>query len=83
VFKSNFWRNVDQTELSKEQVKVLNRMLDGDFCSGINTSQYHKVAKVSKPTATRHLTALVGLGCLEKSGAGRSTRYMLVNLSSK
>jgi Fic family protein len=83
VFKSNFWRNIDQTELSKEQVKVLNRMLDGDFCSGINTSQYHKVAKVSKPTATRHLTALVGLGCLEKSGAGRSTRYMLVNLSSK
>lgn len=78
VFKTNFWCRVDQTQLSAEQVKVLNRMLDGDFMDGINASQYHKVAKVSKPTATRHLTALVGAGCLEKSGLGRSTRYVLV-----
>lgn len=78
VFKTNFWRNVDQTRLAKEQVKVLNRMLDGDFTDGINTSQYHKVAKVSKPTATRHLATLVELGCLVKSGGGRSTRYQLV-----
>ncbi|MGC9494214.1 Fic family protein [Vibrio genomosp. F10] len=77
VFKTNFWRNVDQTLLTNEQVKVLNRLLDGDFIEGVTTSQYHKVAKVSKPTATRHLRALVEQGCLEKSGAGRSTRYLL------
>lgn len=78
LFKTNFWRRVDQTQLSSEQVKVLNRMLDGDFAQGINTTQYHKVAKVSKPTATRHLSALVVLGCLVKSDAGgRSTRYFL------
>ncbi|MBY7876366.1 Fic family protein [Vibrio fluvialis] len=78
LFKTNFWRTVDQTKLTAEQVKVLNRMLDGDFEQGINTTQYHKVAKVSKPTATRHLAALVELGCLVKSDAGgRSTRYML------
>jgi Fic family protein len=77
VFKTNFWRNVDQTSLTKEQMKVLNRMLDGDFAYGINTSQYHKVAKVSKPTATRHLATLVEQGCLVRSGAGRSTRYLL------
>ncbi|EKO3973298.1 Fic family protein [Vibrio fluvialis] len=78
LFKTNFWRTVDQTKLTAEQVKVLNRMLDGDFGQGINTTQYHKVAKVSKPTATRHLAALVELGCLVKSDAGgRSTRYML------
>ncbi|MFA0084773.1 Fic family protein [Vibrio sp. 10N.261.51.F12] len=77
AFKTNFWRNVDQTILTEKQVKVLNRMLNGDFIDGINTSQYHKVAKVSKPTATRHLTALVEQGCLVKSGAGRSTRYLL------
>ena len=78
VFKTNFWRKVDQTKLTEEQVKVLNRMLDGDFEEGINTSQYHKVAKVSKPTATRHLSTLVDLGCLVKTGAGgRSTRYVL------
>ncbi|MGX9416523.1 Fic family protein [Vibrio sp. WJH972] len=79
VFKTNFWRQTDQSRLSREQTKVLNRMLDGDFPEGINTSQYHKVTKVSKPTATRHLAALVELGCLVKSGAGgRSTRYHLV-----
>lgn len=78
LFKTNFWRRVDQTQLSSEQVNVLNRMLDGDFAQGINTTQYHKVAKVSKPTATRHLSALVSLGCLVKSEAGgRSTRYFL------
>jgi Fic family protein len=82
VFKTNFWRNVDQTRLSSEQVKVLNRMLDGDFDQGINTSQYHKVAKVSKPTASRHLAALVELGCLVQSDAGgRSTRYKLAYVS--
>ncbi|GAD32643.1 Fic family protein [Photobacterium leiognathi] len=78
VFKTNYWRQIDQTKLTAEQVKVLNRMLDGDFEQGINTSQYHKVAKVSKPTATRHLALLVELGCLVKSGSGgRSTRYLL------
>jgi Fic family protein len=79
VFKTNYWRNVDQTKLTKEQVNVLNRMLDGDFSDGINKTQYHKVAKVSKPTATRHLTALAEQKCLVKSGAGRSTRYKLPN----
>ncbi len=80
IFKTNFWANVDQTQMSLEQVKVLNRMLDGDFDQGINTSQYHKVAKVSKPTASRHLAFLVELGCLVKSEAGgRSTRYKLAH----
>lgn len=80
LFKARYWRQIDQTQLLKEQVKVLNRMLDGDFPDGINTTQYHRVAKVSKPTATRHLSALVELGCLVKSAAGgRSTRYSLPN----
>lgn len=53
-------------------------MLDGDFEEGINISLYHKIAKVSKPTASRHLATLVELGCLVKTGAGgRSTRYVL------
>ncbi|OBT16291.1 cell filamentation protein Fic [Vibrio sp. UCD-FRSSP16_10] len=77
IFKTHFWHEIDQTKLSKEQVKVLNRMLDGDFPDGINTSQYHKVTKVSKPTATRHLAALVENNGLVKSGVGRSTRYRL------
>lgn len=78
VYKTKFWSRLDQTKLATEQVKVLNRMLDGDFPDGINTSQYHKVAKVSKPTATRHLAALVENNCLQRVGAGRSTRYQLI-----
>ncbi|MZI93208.1 DUF4172 domain-containing protein [Vibrio sp. CAIM 722] len=78
VYKTNFWRHIDQTKLNSEQVKVLNRMLDGDFAQGINTSQYQKVAKVSRATATRHLTALVEHHCLIRSDSGgRSTRYLL------
>jgi len=78
TFKVNFWRNADQTTLNKAQVKIVNRMLDGDFELGINTSQYAKVAKVSKPTAVRHLGKLVALKLLLKSQAGgRSTRYFL------
>lgn len=76
--KTRFWQRVDQTQLSKEQVKVLNRLLDGDFSEGISNSQYGKVAKVSPATATRHLAQLVELGCLIKTGAGgRSTRYQV------
>jgi Fic family protein len=48
VFKTNFWRKIDQTQLKTEQVKVLNRMLDGDFNQGINASQYQKATKVSR-----------------------------------
>ncbi|MGF1834305.1 Fic family protein [Photobacterium sanguinicancri] len=78
VAKTNFWRRIDQTQLTAEQMKVMNRMLDGDFDIGINASQYTKVAKVSRPTATRHLAALVKLGCLHKTDAGgRSTRYIV------
>ncbi|PHM74473.1 hypothetical protein [Xenorhabdus kozodoii] len=78
VKKTQFWRRVDQSQLSQEQIKALNRMLDGDFQQGINSSQYQKVAKVSRATATRHLNHLIELGCLEKTGAGgRSTRYII------
>ncbi|WP_419571566.1 Fic family protein [Rheinheimera sp.] len=74
--KTRFWQRADQSQLSKEQVKVLNRLLDGDFADGISSSQYEKVAKVSRATATRHLAQLVTLGYMVKTDAGgRSTRY--------
>lgn len=74
--KTRFWQRADQSQLSKEHVKVLNRLLDGDFADGISSSQYEKVAKVSRATATRHLAQLVTLGYMVKTDAGgRSTRY--------
>jgi Fic family protein len=53
-------------------------MLDGDFELGINSSQYQKVAKMSRATATRHLAQMVEQHFLVKADAGRSsTRYLL------
>lgn len=78
VFKTKYWRRFDQSALNAEQVKVLNRMLDGDFDNGINNSQYKAVAGVSRATATRHLSLLTDLGFLQASEAGgRSIRYQL------
>ncbi|MGU3412620.1 Fic family protein [Enterobacteriaceae bacterium C34A] len=81
--KSRFWKQNDalRHELSAEQLKVINRLLDGGeagFADGISASQYQKVAKVSKATATRHLAWLLEHGLLEKlPGGGRNTRYQI------
>lgn len=85
--KSRFWLQHRAQGLSVEQIKVLNRLLDGDqthkggrggFEHGISAAQYQAVAKVSKATATRHLADLVERGCLIKlPGGGRSTRYQI------
>lgn len=72
-----FWQHIDITQMSREQVKVINRLLAGDLRDGIN-SQYGKVAKISPATATRHLAQLVELSCLVKTEAGgRSMRYQV------
>ena len=82
--KSRFWLQHRTQGLSAEQIKVLNRLLDGDqpgrggFEQGISAGQYQAGAKVSKATATRHLADLVARGCLVKlPGGGRSTRYQI------
>lgn len=83
--KARFWQQHREDGLSAEQIKVLNRLLDGSlladkpgFEDGINAAQYQAVAKVSKATATRHLADLLEKGCLQKlPGGGRSTRYQV------
>ena len=81
VVKTRFWQRFQNADLSTEQRKVLQRLLDGGekgFEQGISASQYQKVAKVSKATATRHLADLLEKGCIEKlAGGGRSTRYQI------
>lgn len=77
--KARFWHLHSQDGLSHEQVKVLNRLLDagpGGFEGGLTASKYKSLAKVSKATATRHLSDLLDKKCLIRSEAGgRSTRY--------
>jgi Fic family protein len=79
--KARFWQQHHQHALSAEQIKVLNRLLDGGergFEQGISAAKYQAVAKVSKATATRHLTDLLEKGCLVRlPGGGRSTRYQI------
>lgn len=81
LIKTRFWRRHHDAGLSQPQIKVLNRLLDGGergFEQGISASQYQKVAKVSKATATRHLADLLEKGCIDKlPGGGRSTRYQV------
>lgn len=77
--KSRFWQQHRGVSLCVEQVKVLNRLLEGGergFEQGISAAQYQAVAKVSKATATRHLADLLEKNCLVRlPGGGRSTRY--------
>lgn len=81
LVKARFWQTHRSQALSAEQIKVLNRLLDGGergFENGISATQYQAVAKVSKATATRHLSDLVEKGCLVRlPGGGRSTRYQI------
>jgi Fic family protein len=79
--RQRFWQRHARTPLSDAQIKALERLLEGGehgFEDGISASQYQKVTKVSKATATRHLQDLVAKGCLEPlPGGGRSTRYRI------
>jgi len=79
--KSRFWQAHRESGLSAEQAKVLNRLLDGGergFEGGISAAQYQAVSKVSKATATRHLTDLLERGYLKRlPGGGRNTRYKI------
>ena len=81
LLKSTFWQTFSEVDLHEGQRKVLNRLLDGGengFEHGISASQYQKVAKVSRATATRHLTDLLEKGCLVRlEGGGRNTRYQI------
>ena len=81
ISKTRFWRNFNHLNLLPEQKKIHNLMLDSNsnqFDEGISASQYQKITKVSKATATRHLTDLLTLGCLKKLPVGgRSTKYIL------
>jgi Fic family protein len=79
--KARFWQQHRHQSLSADQIKVLNRLLDGGergFEQGISASKYQAVTKVSKATATRHLADLVEKDCLLRMpGGGRSTRYQI------
>jgi Fic family protein len=65
-------------QLNESQLKVVKRMFDEGhegFIGGMNAEKYMRIAKVSKATATRHLSQMVEIGILKIEGKGRATRY--------
>jgi len=75
--KTRFWRQLHDAGLLAEQVKVINRLLEGgeqNFEHGISASQYKSVAKVSKATATRHLADLLDKGWAKNCPVGGGVR---------
>jgi len=73
--------------LSIEQINVLNYMLDRSERGaeeGISAAEYQAFTKVSKATATRHLSDLLEKGCIFRlPRGGRSTRYKVCYTTSR
>ncbi len=66
--------------LNPRQEKALLRLFaagpDG-FIGGLSASNYMRITDAPPATATRDLTALVGLGALLRTGENKATRYRL------
>lgn len=77
--KTRFF-DTHKNSLNERQIKVIRRMLaegiDG-FEGGMTAKKYMKIAKTTKPTATRDLQKLVKLNIFKPFGGGRSTCYIL------
>ena len=80
--KARFWQQHGQTLLNERQRKVVNRLLDAGpdgFEGGLTTRKYVSMAKVSRATAFREISALVERQVLRQNpGRGRSVSYDLV-----
>ena len=78
IQKAAYWQRANRNSINLRQRKVLARLLeagDGGFLGGMTTAKYSKITAVSKPTATRDLTQLLGWNLLVATGVGKATRY--------
>ena len=80
LLKSHFLDSIKE-QLNPRQEKVIQRILKegpGGFTGGMTAKKYAAIAKCSKATATRELSALLAKGILlKKPSGGRSTAYDL------
>lgn len=79
LLKSKYFDRYSK-QLKTTQLKVIQRMLSegpGGFKGGMTATKYSRLTRVSKATATRHLSELLKFGALAVRGQGRSTRYYL------
>jgi len=82
LIKASFWQNHARTALNRQQLKVINRLLDAEpdgFTGGLTTRKYVSMTKVSRATAYREISDLVKKDILAPNeGKGRSIGYRLV-----
>lgn len=79
IYKSKIMRKF-RKKLNKRQEKTILRVFQEGpkgFSGGLSVSNYLKITKTSRATATRDLQNLVYLGLLLKKGELKRTRYYL------
>jgi Fic family protein len=83
LHKADFWKRNAQTKFNERQIKMLNKLLDGDFRGKLQSSKWAKICKCSQDTAIRDMKDLVEKRILQQEQkGGRSTNYELTELTS-
>src|SRR5579884_43378 len=78
VLRANtFWAHHSSVTFTDRQRKALTHVLHG-FKGAITTKNWQRLAQRSRESAARDLSDLVQKGVLRSEGAGRSTRYELL-----
>ena len=81
LYKAEFWNKNAKTTLNDRQIKMLNKLLDGDFRGKLQSSKWAKICKCSQDTAIRDIKDLIQKGILQQEErGGRSTNYELINV---
>jgi Fic family protein len=78
LYKSDFWNRNAKTTFNDRQIKMLNKLLDGDFRGKLQSSKWAKICKCSQDTAIRDIKDLIEKRILQQEQqGGRSTNYEL------
>jgi Fic family protein len=78
LHKADFWNVNAKTTFNDRQIKMLNKLLDGDFRGKLQSSKWAKICKCSQDTAIRDIKDLIKKGILQQEQqGGRSTNYEL------
>ena len=76
--KADFWNENAKMTFNDRQMKMLNKLLDGDFRGKLQSSKWAKICKCSQDTAIRDIKDLIEKGILrQEQQGGRSTNYEL------
>jgi len=78
LYKADFWNENAKTTFNDRQIKMLNKLFDGDFRGKLQSSKWAKICKCSQDTAIRDIKDLIEKGILQQEQqGGRSTNYEL------